>query len=223
MNIQGIVITHPSRRKKAKLWINDPNFIEQEAILFPFFARNAYSFVRSSAEMGCKIAHHMANIKALNSNADYFLILEDDVIYRDGWLDDLRKLYDLAESPSIINLCEHRGPKSVKTLKTRQISLNPYIYEITELNHGGTGGTVATFFSRKGLEFIVNAYNTEQETVVHNPEIIYPSDGMMSRKNLPEFHKQGLTWMSTGNVYKQHKTFFSPMNIDSIIRNDALR
>ena len=69
----------------------------------------------------------------------------------------------------------------------------------------------------------MNAYNTEQETVVHKPEIIYPSDGMLSRKNLPEFHKQGLTWMSTGNVYKQHKTFFSPMNINSIIRNDALR
>ena len=149
----------------------------------------------SSGEMGCLLSHHAITDKAVRNKHEYTLILEDQLVYRSEWMDDLQKLMGIPNNPpDILALFQRkRIVDGDPRCKREIISKEPYLDIVTE-SRGGQGNTKAWLYSLRAMNWLYDLYNERN--------FLAAADGYVSQNTI-DFHKEKtgeeLVWMTTGN------------------------
>jgi GR25 family glycosyltransferase involved in LPS biosynthesis len=204
------LILHPSRRDKIdSRWLTDKNINVFDAIVPPKWksekiptcdrdvkqlgAANGWSL--SSGEMGCLLSHHAITDKAVREEHEYTLILEDQLIYREGWMGDLQELMCIPDTPpDILTLFQRKWIKGGDPKCKREVvSKDPYLDIVTE-SEGGQGNTKAWLYSLRAMKWLYNLYNER--------DFLRAADGYVNKHTIGS-HKRNtgeeLVWMTTGN------------------------
>jgi len=117
----------------------------------------------SNAEIACTLSHLLAIESLKNIKGDYFLILEDDIIFENMKMIPFTLEEIIRDAPPFDIL------QVAKTLTSNYRF--SYLYEVWKANNPTFWGAFAYVISRKGIENII--HNTKKRNIYRDPSDYY--------------------------------------------------